>query len=266
MLVVSGAALGGATERAFAQMEPAHDGRLERLAPLAPLMSRVSMDRPKAPVDPTTTPADLRVAFAAAAAWFVVETSVGPPRDPRWSGGILFDDPLRSGVTLDSQSARDDAALASDLTLAATFAPWLLLDVAPAAWRAEARADGWNALLHMTTALAVNDTATTAVKSIAGRQRPFGRKCRTDPRYHDDCGASDENASFFSGHASNAFTGAGMICSYQRSVTDRVLLRGCARHREHDGPPARARGRPLRDRRDRGLGPRLLLAALIGTR
>jgi membrane-associated phospholipid phosphatase len=183
----------------------------------------LSVDGQEAPADHATNAADPRVAFAAGAVWLVVELSVDPPSDPRWSGGILFDDPLRSGVTLESRSARDDAALASDLTLAATFAPWLLLDVAPAALRQEDRPDAWNALLHMASAVAVNDTATTAVKSIAGRQRPLGRKCRADPTYHGDCGASDENASFFSGHASNAFAGAGMVCSDSRTAASRVL-------------------------------------------
>jgi membrane-associated phospholipid phosphatase len=186
-------------------------------------MSRLSMEEPKASFDPATNPADPGVALAAGAVWLMVDLSVSPPSNPRWTGGILFDDPLRSGVTLESRSARDDAALASDLTLAATFVPWLFLDVAPAAWREEGRTDAWNAFLHMAGAVAVNDTATTAVKSIAGRQRPFGRKCRSNPDYHSDCGGSDENASFFSGHASNAFTAAGMICSGRRSATDRVL-------------------------------------------
>jgi len=59
-----------------------------------------------------------------------------------------------------------------------------------------------------------NITATAIAKAGSARPRPYVRQCATDPGYAGGCGdPSAENQSFWSGHASNAFTGAGLVCA-----------------------------------------------------
>jgi membrane-associated phospholipid phosphatase len=61
---------------------------------------------------------------------------------------------------------------------------------------------------------AANLVLTSALKAIVGRERPYVRECATNPDYASGCGHSNsENSSFFSGHTSNAFTSAGLVCA-----------------------------------------------------
>jgi len=59
-----------------------------------------------------------------------------------------------------------------------------------------------------------NTLTTRVAKVAAGRERPFVEPCGLDPDYVSSCDAgSDGNASFFSGHASESATLAGLLCA-----------------------------------------------------
>lgn len=136
------------------------------------------------------------------------------PDEPRWTGGILFDDDAREWLVADSAAGLDDAELASDV-LEASLWTWLVLDTSLTRDR-EAQAAMWRANID---ALVVNLVASHAAKSGFARERPRGTNHR----------------SFYSGHASGAATAAGLLCAhhlrgelYGGGWRDRIACGGAA--------------------------------------
>lgn len=84
-----------------------------------------------------------------------------------------------------------------------------------------ARGPGWDGvdaawLLEMMNlqGFAVNAVFQRLSHQVVGRRRPAKLGCRDDPGYHPNCGTSWMNESFFGGHVSVAFTGAGLACAH----------------------------------------------------
>jgi membrane-associated phospholipid phosphatase len=63
-------------------------------------------------------------------------------------------------------------------------------------------------------AISVAAALQVVTSGIASRERPYSRKCGRgiDERHHD-CTSSNRYRSFFSGHTTNAFAGAGAACT-----------------------------------------------------
>ena len=82
--------------------------------------------------------------------------------------------------------------------------------------------------------LLASNITTRIAKVSAGRERPYVRPCRGDSSYVSACGKSrGGNASFFSGHASNTATVAGLLCARhlgrrERSLVDVLVCGGAA--------------------------------------
>jgi hypothetical protein len=140
-------------------------------------------------------------------------SATDPPDEPRWTGGILFDDDARAALRAESIQARESAAKASDWVGNVVLLAPLLVDPM-AMWFRNGDCDqsidmvtDWIESYAWTTLL------TEATKIVSARERPFGQECDLDPSYSSKCDASSRNRSFFSGHASAAATGAGLLCA-----------------------------------------------------
>ncbi len=140
-----------------------------------------------------------------------------PPSDPRWEGGILFDDDVRSAFRLRSPEARDKARAWGDLPYYAAPVIPLLIDPLIAAWAV--RGDKKAALnLELVSLEAFSFAGLFAFAStrLSVRERPDSTECR---RTHDDpkdCPGDTE--SFYSGHTSIAAASAGIVCANHRAM------------------------------------------------
>jgi membrane-associated phospholipid phosphatase len=138
----------------------------------------------------------------------------------RWRGGILLDDPLRSAFSIESESARNAVARTSDVILFGLALAPVVIDAVLLAWLVDGDPELMSEMLLVNLqAHAVAQGLTALLKHAVARERPMSRACREGG---DDC---EEQApeSFFSGHASLAFTSAALICHYH---AERSLLGG----------------------------------------
>lgn len=137
---------------------------------------------------------------------------MGPPKEAQWEGGILFDDEIRSGLRLDSESGRRKARSLGDLPyFAAPILP-MLVDPLIAAWLV--RGDGKAALnleLVALEAFSYTGFASFVSTRISRRERPDSSECRRLDPDGQDCEVDTE--AFFSGHTSIAATSAGLVCA-----------------------------------------------------
>ncbi len=132
-------------------------------------------------------------------------TALPNPSESHWRSEILFDRGARSAFRADTEAARRGAATASDVVVMASIvSPALIEGVWGGAW------PEWKSVQWAANAFFATQFMTQATKKVVGRERPAAAECRTtgvcDPLH-------DPNASFFSGHSSNAFTAAGLLCS-----------------------------------------------------
>lgn len=144
-----------------------------------------------------------------------VELGTEPPRTPSWTARNGFDDGIRSGLRAGSRSARDSAGAASDALYGAIGATLIGDWIYHCGAESEDEYIGllWSVRNDGSWFLA-NFIATDVAKVAAGRERPYGLPCESNPRYVSDCNSGrDDNASFWSGHASSSATLAGLLCA-----------------------------------------------------
>lgn len=134
-----------------------------------------------------------------------------PPVDPRWQGGVLFDDAVRGAVRLRSPSARQRARRVGDF--AYYGAPLLPLLLDPLlVWGAHG--DGTAAAnLELMGLEAFGYAGVTSFIStrISVRERPDTTECRRWSPDSPDCERDTE--SFWSGHTSIVAASAGLVCA-----------------------------------------------------
>jgi hypothetical protein len=53
---------------------------------------------------------------------------------------------------------------------------------------------------------------------VFGRSRPSAAECARDADYEEFCGLPDQHASFFGGHTTIAFVGAGLTCAHHQAL------------------------------------------------
>jgi membrane-associated phospholipid phosphatase len=134
-----------------------------------------------------------------------------PNGPPRWKGGILFDDAVRSAVRLHSRDGRLAAGNVADaLALTAEIEPIFASVVPPLVdrWNFDV---GWQMIAIDTESQAFAGLTQRTLMYIAQRARPSYDDCKKDPKYAR-CGGP--LASFPSGHESSAFAGAGTSCAH----------------------------------------------------
>jgi membrane-associated phospholipid phosphatase len=136
-----------------------------------------------------------------------------PHSASHWTSSAEFEDDARNAFAASSESGRDTAAAVSDALMATTTAAPLLIDLGGGLWRKRiGREQAIEMAGEFLEAWSLTVLVTESTKVIASRVRPYQRECDADPDYEDDCFDRDSRASFFSGHASMAAVGAGLLC------------------------------------------------------
>ena len=133
------------------------------------------------------------------------------PDEPRWRGGILFDNAARRALRARSPGLRDAVRIASDVTLYTSVVQAGLIDglLVPLLDRSPEVAT--QLTLMNAQAFALDILISTLLFKVVARERPLIADCETDPGSDPLC-SSGPYASFPSSHASTAFTAAGLVC------------------------------------------------------
>lgn len=139
-----------------------------------------------------------------------------PPRQARWSGGVLFDDAVRGKLRLQSANARSRARSLGDLPYYAAPAIPLIIDPLLVAWLG--RGDGKAALnleLVGLEAFAYAGLSSFISTRLSLRQRPDSSLCWQE--HPDGIGCEPvDTESFWSGHTTIVSASAGLVCANHR--------------------------------------------------
>jgi hypothetical protein len=162
-------------------------------------------------------------AMALGAAALTVDLAAEAPDHPRWDTRNRFDDAIQDGLVDGSSSGREAAAIASTVLVSALGAAYatdiyLLRDD----YAVE------QSLAVSLTATAATQLFSGTAKAVAGRERPYVRRCRANPDYSESCRSSDDNESFLSLHASQSATLASLMCVRRLRRHDRTWADGLA--------------------------------------
>jgi membrane-associated phospholipid phosphatase len=153
---------------------------------------------------------------AMAAGALALQFGASPER--QWTGGILFDVPVRDALRPESEAARKNAGDASDYLYFGMFAYPLVVDSAIVAWAIHGSSDVAAQTFGISAqSLAASGLVVNTALAFVGRQRPARRGCEN----RDDDPACDEtfnNQSFFSGHTAISFTTAGLLCTHHAEL------------------------------------------------
>ena len=137
-----------------------------------------------------------------------------PPSQSRWQGGVLFDDGLRDLLRLKSDGGRTAIKYTGDLLLYSLLMYPLAVDAGLNTMISGNDTDtGGQLMLIAAQSFLISGALTVVTKTLTARERPYQRECAVNPTYDVSCGEPDSRRSFFSGHSSLAFTGAGLICA-----------------------------------------------------
>lgn len=146
----------------------------------------------------------------------ITSAIVGPDESDPWRGPVLFDQGARDALRLENRLGQFVARDISDVLLATLAAyPFLVDSAIVAGWyRDSPEAATQMALINMET-LAIAAAVEQLTNVLVSRERPYGPGCGStiDARTHD-CEGGRRYVSFFSGHATIAFTSAGLICTH----------------------------------------------------
>lgn len=149
----------------------------------------------------------------AGVASFALYFGVDNAREPRWVGGVLFDDAVRGAVRLHSQKQRGITRFTSDLAALSMMA-WVIGFDSLAVPVVRRKSDVAGQLLLMDAeAVAVSTLLANSLFKVIGRARPSYADCEQDPYYDSLCHLND-TSSFPSGHANFTFTAAGLACAH----------------------------------------------------
>lgn len=136
------------------------------------------------------------------------------PKDPRWEGGILFDESVRSKLRLHSEGARKKARDLGDLPYFTAPVIPLIIDPLVASWLA--RGDS-KAAVNLEAvgleAFSYAGLASFVSTRISVRERPDSTECR---RQHPNGECEPDTESFYSGHTTIAAASAGVVCANHR--------------------------------------------------
>jgi membrane-associated phospholipid phosphatase len=138
------------------------------------------------------------------------------PEEPRWRGGILFDDWVSERAALSSSDARRRIAEISNTMWYATQAFPLIVDAVLVAGVIRQSYDvAVQLALIDTLAMLTTGFLSRMLHVFVGRDRPTAAPCEEDSSYDSTCLAvHGQNAGFYSGHTALAFTGAGLTCAH----------------------------------------------------
>ena len=138
-----------------------------------------------------------------------------PPSKTRWNTVPAFDAGARSALRLSARSGRDFARDVSDVLLTSLINQLLVDAFVVAWWKHDRRVVAAQMILMDVEAFAFTGAVNALTAAIASRERPYSGACTgPEERQPDDCTSSKRYRSFFSGHASSAFTAASLTCAH----------------------------------------------------
>ncbi len=165
------------------------------------------------PAWPKFRPVEYAVTGVAGLASLGIYFGIPNASEPRWTGGILFDDAVRSGIRLHTRRTLGTARFTSDVAALAT-ATWVVgLDslVVPVV---RGKPDiGAQLTLMDSEAFALATLFSNSMFKLIARARPSYVDCESDPYFDSLCHKND-TSSFPSGHATFVFTAAGLSCAH----------------------------------------------------
>ncbi len=166
---------------------------------------------------PTFRPAEYVVTATAGMASLLAYFAL-PIRDqPRWSGGILFDDAARDALRVRSPTARDRVRALSDVTALSTLVWAVGVDSLLVPLARNSGSVAWQLTLIDAESFALSTLVTTTTYNTIARARPSYADCLRDPSFDPLCN-SGATASFPSGHANLVFTAAGLSCAHHAHI------------------------------------------------
>ena len=148
----------------------------------------------------------------AAGAGTVLFVLAGPAKEPRWEGGILFDNAVRDGLRAKSSETRQQFRSIGNVTYYST--PLLPLLVDALAVSLIGRGDtktAKNLTMMSLEAFAYSGLLSFTSTRISARARPYTTQCLRD--HPDGVGCGVDTESFWSGHTSITATAAGLVCA-----------------------------------------------------
>jgi membrane-associated phospholipid phosphatase len=129
---------------------------------------------------------------------------------------LTWDEEARNSIRAGSARGRLQAATISDVALGMMVAAPFLNE----GWHHFEQKQEWSttqrALVTSLEAYSVTGLLVVANKNLFQRPRPYSYECAGDPHYDKNCFQPDATMSFFSGHTAFAFTGAGLVCSFEQ--------------------------------------------------
>jgi membrane-associated phospholipid phosphatase len=143
------------------------------------------------------------------------------PTRPRWERPVLFDEPVRNALRIDSPGGRRMAATVSDTIFYWEVAhPTLIDPLLVAWWQREAPFVAWQMVVIDAQAYALSMLVTDVTKRLTARSRPriTSEECARDPS-GSECGGGGRYMSFSSGHSAVTATGAGLICAHHTQLS-----------------------------------------------
>lgn len=164
------------------------------------------------------SPFEYVLTSTAAAGAFAIQLAVERSEGASWSGPILFDNSTRELLVFDSDAGRHAADVASTI-LRTSLVTYSLADALVLSWITSRNLDVATQLLLLDLqSFAVTTLLTQGTKHVIARERASDRRCHLSRSGDVPCDQGTAHESFFSGHASLAFTAAGLICARHRAI------------------------------------------------
>jgi membrane-associated phospholipid phosphatase len=138
------------------------------------------------------------------------------PSSHPWTTSNVFDESIRNVLRASSQSTRDAVSTTTDVILGAGVLFPVVVDALIGGWAVGKSRDVAFQMTEIDAeAYLLTGLVSTLTSALTSRERPYGRDCPAPPAAQSaDCSSNTRYHSFFSGHASLAFTSAGLTCSH----------------------------------------------------
>jgi hypothetical protein len=147
--------------------------------------------------------------------YFLVDRGIDNPTKPAWTKPVpLIDRPVRDALASRTRAGRDSAYTQSDyLWHGMEVAPFVNALVPPLVRGADASYI-WELEWINAEAFVLTSVVERLPHKLLPRSRPAETGCEKDPDFARHCRGSARYASFWAGHVSTSFTGAGLICAH----------------------------------------------------
>jgi membrane-associated phospholipid phosphatase len=144
-----------------------------------------------------------------------------PQTESHWNKAILFDNPVRDALRIDSADGRRRASTVSDVLFVWEIVHTSVVDPLLVAWYLrESPFVAWQMVVIDAQAYSMTILLNQLVKRLTARSRPWVGvdNCAQDSS-GPECGQGGANVSFYSGHAAVTATSAGLMCAHHTQLS-----------------------------------------------